>query len=79
METACMRRDKAADYLKGRYGFGSAGTLAKLAVIGGGPVFRRIGRWPVYTEADLDAWAASRMSPPGRSTAEVGSNRSAQA
>lgn len=79
MDTACMRRDKAADYLKERYGFGSAGTLAKLAVIGGGPLFRRIGRWPVYTTADLDAWAASRMSAPGRSTAEVGSARNAAA
>lgn len=73
MDTACMRREKAADYLKERYGFGSAGTLAELAVTGGEPLFRRIGRWPVYTASDQDAWAFSRMSAPGQSTAEVGS------
>jgi len=72
-EAEFLRRDKAAEYLRNGYGFGSTGTLAKLAVQGGGPQFRLIGRWPVYTPSDLDAWAKSRMSAPGRTTAEVGS------
>ena len=77
MDAPYLRRDRAAEYLQTNYGFGTAATLAKLAVIGGGPIFQKIGRWPVYTAADLDTWAVSRMSAPGRSTAEVGSKRSA--
>ena len=33
-------------------------TLAKLAVLGGGPIFRRAGRMPLYSAADLDEFAA---------------------
>jgi hypothetical protein len=47
------------------------GTLAKYAVIGGGPVFRRIGRVPLYSTDDLDAWVQSRLSGPMRSTSDV--------
>jgi len=79
MDAPYLRRDRAAEYLQANYGFGTAATLAKLAVIGGGPVFQKIGRWPVYTVEQLDTWAASRMTAPGRSTAEVGSKRTAQA
>jgi hypothetical protein len=46
-------------------------TLAKLAVIGGGPIFRRAGRVPLYSPEDLDAWAESLLSPPMRSTSEA--------
>jgi hypothetical protein len=38
-------------------------TLATLACKGGGPVFRKFGRVPLYTMEDLMAWAESRMSP----------------
>ena len=79
MEAPYLRRDRAAEYLQTKYGFGTTATLAKLAVIGGGPLFQKIGRWPVYTVEQLDAWAASRMSAPGRSTAEVGSKRASAA
>jgi hypothetical protein len=65
-----LRRREAADYLRGRYGFGTEKTLAKLACIGGGPVFRRAGKLPLYAPADLDAWALSKISPPVRSTSE---------
>lgn len=44
--------------------------LAKLAVTGGGPLFRRCGRFPLYCKMDLDAWAESRLSPPMRSTSD---------
>lgn len=66
-----LRRDQAAAYLQSRYGAYTAETLAKLACIGGGPRFRRIGRYPVYTPGDLDAWMLGRMSKPVESTAEL--------
>ena len=66
-----LRRSEAAAHLKSRYGVGATQTLAKLACIGGGPIFHKIGRFPVYTVADLDAWAAGRMSGPVRSTSEI--------
>lgn len=43
-------------------------TLAKLACIGGGPVFHRFGRAAVYQPTDLLAWAESRLSQPMTST-----------
>lgn len=62
------RRNEAAEYLRQRYGTGSPATLAKLACIGGGPVFRKMGRFPVYRAEDLDAWAQSKLSDPVEST-----------
>lgn len=50
-----LRRDKAAQYLQERFGAYTVETLAKLASIGGGPRFRRMGRFPVYTREDLEA------------------------
>jgi hypothetical protein len=44
--------------------------LAKLATIGGGPIYRKFGRIVVYTTDDLDAWALSRLSRPMASTSE---------
>ncbi|OWK28964.1 hypothetical protein [Sphingomonas mucosissima] len=70
-----IRRADAAAYLQERYGAYTKETLAKLAVVGGGPKFRLLGRFPVYTRDDLDAWAASRLSAPASSTAEAGSSR----
>jgi hypothetical protein len=65
-----LRRKHAAEYLKERYGFGATRTLAKLATIGGGPVFRKAGTIVLYEPADLDAWALSRLSAPLRSTSD---------
>jgi hypothetical protein len=65
-----LRRKAAGDYLKGRYGFGSPKTLAKLATLGGGPVFRKFGRIVVYDTSDLDQWALGRLSKPLRSTSD---------
>ena len=51
-------------YVNKTYGFPcSRQWLAKLAVIGGGPVFRKAGRFPLYKPSDLDAWAQSRIGP----------------
>jgi hypothetical protein len=65
------RRKQAAAYLKSRYGHGSPRTLAKLATLGGGPIFRRFGRIVLYDPADLDAWALARLSAPLRSTSDA--------
>ncbi|OHD05060.1 DNA-binding protein [Sphingopyxis sp. RIFCSPHIGHO2_12_FULL_65_19] len=74
-EPAYLRRNQAADYLQERYGFGTTETLAKLACIGGGPRFRKLGRFPVYTADDLQAWADSRLSDPVASTSEYAEQR----
>ena len=66
-----LRRKQAAEYLRVKYGVGAPATLAKLATIGGGPLFQRIGRIPVYTPENLDAWAIAKLGPPLRSTAEA--------
>jgi hypothetical protein len=56
-----LRRPEAALYLKERYGAGSPRTLAKLATIGGGPIYTKLGQIVLYRPADLDEWARSRM------------------
>jgi hypothetical protein len=66
-----LRRDKAAKYLQERYGVYTIDTLAKLACVGGGPRFRKLGPYPVYTPEDLDAWAESRMSDTVSNTTEL--------
>lgn len=66
-----LRRDKAAEYLQTNFGFGTIETLATLATRGGGPRFRKMGRYPVYTREDLDEWVKSRMSQPVSSTSEL--------
>lgn len=70
--TEFLSRADAADYLKSRWAMPcTKSTLAKYAVLGGGPEFRKLGRYPVYETAALDAWARSRLSEkPYRSTAE---------
>jgi hypothetical protein len=64
-----LRRAEAATYVQSSYGFPcSPRWLAKLAVIGGGPVFRKAGKTPLYAPGDLDSWAAQRIGAPRRST-----------
>ncbi len=72
LDTLYLRRVPAAEYIKKKFGVPcSPKTLAKLAVIGGGPAFRKSGRFPVYTEADLDNWASSRISSLMHSTSDA--------
>jgi hypothetical protein len=67
-----LRRLEAAHYVQTTYGFPcSRQWLAKLAVVGGGPVYRKAGRTPIYAPSDLDTWAASRIGAPQRSTSDV--------
>lgn len=64
-----MRRADAASYLTDTYGFPcSKAWLAKLASTGGGPVYRKAGRVPIYSQSDLDAWGEARLSAPFRAS-----------
>jgi hypothetical protein len=74
-----LRRKAASEYLRETHGLDRApSTLAKLAVIGGGPIFRRAGRVPLYSPDDLDHWAQSLLSAPMRSTSDSGSSVTAE-
>jgi hypothetical protein len=67
-----MRRVDAAHYIRTMYGIPCvATTLAKYACIGNGPVFRKAGKFPLYSRQDLDAWARSRLGEPVRSTSAL--------
>jgi len=59
-----FRRRKAGEYLKNHYGFGSPNTLAKLACLGGGPEFCKVGPLVLYEPAKLDEWALAKITAP---------------
>lgn len=66
-----LRRKQASEYLKETHGIErSPGTLAKLAVIGGGPRFQHAGRIPLYPIYELDSWVESLLSPLKNSTSD---------
>jgi hypothetical protein len=66
-----MRRREASEYLAAEHGVQlSANTLAKLAVVGGGPRFRLDGRFPIYDRPELDSFAAARLGPLRASTSD---------
>ena len=66
------RRRDASEYLRNRFSLNCAvGTLAKYATIGGGPRFVHAGRFPLYPETELDAWALSRISSLKSSTSDT--------
>jgi len=66
-----FRRKAAGEYLKDRYGFGSAKTLAKLACVSSdGPAMIYAGNIPLYSKEALDFWALSKLSAPVRNTSE---------
>lgn len=65
---------EASAYMGDRYGRHSAPkhtTLSKLRCIGGGPIFRKVGKRVVYYARDLDAWMQSRLSLPVPSTSAL--------
>jgi hypothetical protein len=67
-----LDRKEGAQFLT-THGYRTApATLAKLAVLGGGPVFASFGRRPLYREADLLSWAQARTTGPRRSTSHTG-------
>lgn len=64
-----LRRADSAVYIRDTWGLPcSTRWLAKLAVVGGGPIYRKAGRTPIYAPADLDTWAQSRIGAPRKST-----------
>jgi hypothetical protein len=66
-----MRRSEASAYLLEEHGVRLApATLAKLAVIGGGPAFRRDGRFPLYDLPVLANYAHVRVGPLRTSTSD---------
>jgi hypothetical protein len=71
-----LSRREASQYLLEQYGIRrSPGTLAKYACVGGGPVFRRVGRDVIYDPPALDAYANEITSGPMRSTAAAKARR----
>jgi hypothetical protein len=66
-----LRRREAAQYVRHEWGVPCAEkTLAKLAVVGGGPPFVRWNRVPLYESETLDTWVRSRLSHQCKSTAD---------
>jgi len=74
-----LDRKLAAQFLSERGYKTAPSTLAKLACLGGGPPFQSFGRRPLYTEADLLAWAQGRTTGLRRSTSDPGTRGSDQA
>jgi hypothetical protein len=67
-----LRRADAARYIRKVYAIPCvATTLAKYACKGGGPAFRKAGKFPVYSRDDLDAWAKERLGTRISSTSEL--------
>jgi hypothetical protein len=67
-----LRRAEAAEHIQQKWGYPcSPRTLAKYAVIGGGPPFRKAGRYPLYHPNDLDGWVAGKLSDPVTSTSAL--------
>ncbi len=72
-----LRRTEASQYLRDEWGISRApSTLAKLATIGGGPMFERANRIPLYTPEFLDEYARSILSLPMTSTSDSGTEES---
>ena len=68
-----LRRKPAAQYLREHWGLPcSHNTLAKLAVIGGGPTYRLAGRIPLYSIEDLDRYVEEKLGKQLRSTSDYG-------
>ena len=66
-----LSRPEASEYLLSQPGIRrSAGTLAKFAVIGGGPKFKKVKRSVIYDRQDLDVWASGIISKSFANTSE---------
>lgn len=68
-----LRRAQVSEYLHTQWGIKRApATLAKLAVIGGGPPFHKDGRFPTYDPDHVDCWARRLLGEARASTAGPG-------
>lgn len=67
-----LDQKEASVYLDERWGLMRApSTLSKLRCVGGGPVFRKFGRFPRYTPTRLDEYAIAQLSPELTSTSQI--------
>jgi hypothetical protein len=64
-------RIPAAEFLSAQGYPISPRTLAKLASVGGGPLFRKWGRKVLYSEGNLLEWAQARCSELRSSTSQA--------
>lgn len=70
--TRGLKPDEASRLLANEFGIScQPTTLMKLRHTGGGPVFYKAGRFPLYAETDVRAWAATKISPRVASTSEL--------
>src|SRR5437868_8778257 len=69
-EARYLGRAEAAEFLTERGYKTAPSTLAKKAVVGGGPPFVSWGRKPLYDPATLLEWAQRRCTGPRRSTSD---------
>jgi hypothetical protein len=66
-----LTRHHVPAYLLNRWGLRcSHSTLARLAVNGGAPAFRKTGRDVYYDISALDAWAQQKLGPAAETAAE---------
>jgi len=71
-----LRRTEAAKYVEEQWGLPcKPPTLAKYAVVGGGPPFRKASRFPLYHPDDLDRWVSGKLSELITSTSALGALR----
>lgn len=66
-----LRRWEASQYLAAVHGLTVAtASLAKMASVGGGPIYQKYNRTPLYPVAELDRWALARLGKMVASTSE---------
>ncbi len=71
IEERRLNRRQAAEFLEERGYTIAVATLEKYATLGGGPVFEKFGRKPLYKPSDLLSWVAARRTGPLRSTSDL--------
>jgi hypothetical protein len=71
MEEKLFTRKQAAQYITERYFPCAVATLAKGAVYGSGPLYKKAGQIALYSPPRLDEWARSRIGDEIQSTAEL--------
>ena len=72
MPSKFLNRKEAARYAAEERGAPvTAKTLAKMACLGGGPLYQIFGNTALYTKENLDAWIDGKLSPLRASTSEI--------
>ena len=65
-------RKEASEYLAKRWQLSFApNTLARMASAGRGPVYHYRGRFAFYAQAELDAWARTKITAPRHKTRRI--------